>query len=64
MGRAEILRISIFSRNAFSHPGAPLGINPAVNDERFLVIDEIIIDNHKGKARVKVKIIWDEMEKT
>jgi len=57
IGRAEILRISILSKNLFNHPGAPLGINPATNDDRFLVIEEMIIDNHKGRAREKVKII-------
>lgn len=57
-GRTMILVVSISTRNGLSQSGAPSGRKWAIDALRFFENLDRIIDNHKGRPSLKVKIRW------
>lgn len=58
INRTEILRVSVTTRNGFSHSGAPLGRRWATKDFGAWVKALIINLNQRGRPRDRVKIRW------
>lgn len=56
IGRTVTLVVSINTRNGFSQSGAPSGRKWAIDFIIDLVNLDMIIDNHKGKPKIRVKI--------
>lgn len=58
MGRTVTLVVSINTRNGLSQSGAPSGRKWAIDILRDLKNLDIIIDSHRGRPKIKVKIRW------
>ena len=59
-GRTRLLVISIISKNGFSQPGAPLGINLAKKERSLWDLEDKIVLAQMGRARVRVRSMWEE----
>ena len=55
-GRTIILVVSIRTRNGFNQSGAPSGRKWAIEAFMFLENLDIIIDSHRGRPNLRVKI--------
>lgn len=55
INRTEILTVSIRTRKGFNQSGAPDGRKWAINSLVFQVAPLIIIPNHNGRPKAKVK---------
>jgi hypothetical protein len=56
IGRTVILKVSVRTRKGVSILGAPLGDNPARNEEGDKEIPDRIIESQRGSPKDKVKI--------
>jgi len=56
IGRTVTLVVSISTRNGLSQSGAPSGRKWAIDFIIELVNLDIIIDNHRGSPKIRVKI--------
>jgi hypothetical protein len=56
MGRTVILVDSISTKNGFNQSGAPSGRKWAIDFIRDLKNLDMIIDNHRGRPKIRVKI--------
>lgn len=63
-GRAEMLVVSINTRNGFNQSGAPPGSRFARNFSGLLISEERISLNHKIRPNERVKIRWLVVLKT
>lgn len=63
IGRTVTLVVSITTRNGFSQSGAPSGRKWAIDILRDLKNLDIIMDSHRGKPKIRVKIKWLELLK-
>jgi len=57
-GRIILLTVSIITIIGIKKPGVPLGTKWANKLLYWKIIDMIILPNHRGKAIVKVNLIW------
>jgi hypothetical protein len=63
IGRTVTLVVSINTKNGFNQSGAPSGRKWAIDFLIDLANLDMIIDNHKGRPKINVKIRWLEVLK-